>query len=339
MTRERRRRRLLTISLLSAALVLLFVFFICRGSSFISPSEVLSELMHGRQPTTLNAIVFDVRLPRALGCVVVGAMLGIVGSAFQALFRNPLAEPYVVGVSSGAAVGGSIAFVLGLGGAWEGIYSGMGATVCAFACGLLTLLLVFGIVKSRGVIETQTLLLAGVVIGSMLSAVLSLILLWSGHDTNQVLRWLLGSMSTMFYNRIALMAILLLVGGGILLSQARNLNAFATGEESAARLGVNVGRLKPLVLVVGTAMTAVTVGSVGIIGFLGLVAPHISRRLVGVDWRWSLTGSALVGAVLLLAADLAAQHLINGAEINVGIVTAVLGAPFLLVLMRSRNPA
>ena len=315
---------------------LVFLVHVGLGSTlFISPLRVLKEVLRGDTggSDVLNNVVWRVRLPRALGCVLVGGLLGTVGSAFQALFRNPLAEPYIVGVSSGAAVGGALAYVLGFAGA----FGGMGMMGAAFVTGLLSIALVFAMASRRGVVQVQTLLLAGVVVGALLSAVLSLILLAAGQDTNQVLRWLLGSTTPMFWNRIAAMAVVMAVGGAVMLLQTKSLNAFAISEETAQRLGVDTSTLKSLVLVTGTAMTAAAVGSTGIIGFLGLVAPHISRRLLGVDWRWSLPGSAILGAGLLLAADIVAQRALPNTELPVGVVTALLGAPFLLVLLRRKD--
>jgi iron complex transport system permease protein len=318
----------------------------------LGPADVLHELFRGmRSGEAANTIVWQVRLPRALGCLLIGGILGAVGSAFQALFRNPLAEPYIVGVSSGAAVGGVLAIVLGLG----QMLAGLMVPVLAFAAGLASLALVFAIARRHGVVEVTTLLLSGVVVGSLLSAMLSLILLAAGRDTNQVLRWLLGSTSPMDWNRLAMLAVALLAGGAALVLQTRRLNAFAFSEDTAQRLGVDTGRLKAAVLVVGTAMTAVAVGAAGIIGFLGLVAPHIARRLLGVDWRVSLAGSAIFGAILLLLSDIVAQRGVPTVEalliaagamaerpvsvvdLPVGIVTALLGAPFLLVLLRRKG--
>lgn len=261
----------------------------------------------------------------------------MVGAAFQALFRNPLAEPYVVGVSSGAAVGGSLAIAVGLGSAWTGFAEGLGPMLLAFPCGLAALFLVFAISTRRGMVSVHTLLLAGVVTGSLLSAVLSFIMLAAGQDTNRILAWLLGSMTPMFWNRVVILAVATVVGGVVLVIHSKQLNLFAVGEETAQRLGVNVNRLKPVILIVGTAMVATTVGAVGIIGFLGLVAPHLTRRVLGIDWRLSLFGSGLSGAILLSLSDVIAQRLIPSLEIPVGIVTAIVGAPFLLVLMRRRG--
>ncbi|MCO5297751.1 MAG: iron ABC transporter permease [Fimbriimonadaceae bacterium] len=320
------------VSLLAVLGVAAFVVLLVRigsGTTFIAPGDVLREILHGDTGERINVIVWRIRLPEALTCVLVGAILGIVGSAFQALFRNPLADPYIVGVSSGSAVGGALALVLGIGVAW----AGLGMMACAFVGGLLALIAVFHLSRRRGVVDVTALLLAGVVLGALLSAVLMLVLLASGRDTNQVLRWLMGSTSPAHWNRVAILAAALGGGGFALVRQTRALNAFAVEESSAQRLGVDTERLKRTVLLAGTAMTAVAVGSVGIIGFLGLVSPHIARRLTGVDWRWSMLASGLIGAALLASADIVARHATPDG-IPVGIVTALLGAPFLIVLMR-----
>ncbi len=298
----------------------------------LNPSQIVNEILAGDRggATAENAILWKIRLPRVLACALVGAILGVVGSAFQALFRNPLAEPYVVGVSSGAAVGGALALVLGL----SGLLAGLGTAAFAFAGGLAALLLVLALAGRRGRTDVQTLLLAGVVVGALLSAVLSLVLFAAGQDTNQILRWLMGSMTPMYWERVALLAAALALGLAFLAPRAKQLNALAVSEDSAQRLGVRTGRLRTIILATGSAMTAATVGSVGVIGFLGLVAPHIARRLLGVDWRVSLLGAGGIGAVLLILADLLAQRAVPGAELPVGIVTALLGAPFLLALLR-----
>lgn len=301
----------------------------------MSPFEVIRHLLSGpggvEDPH--HFIVWQLRLPRALACLLVGGLLGSVGSAFQALFRNPLAEPYIVGVSSGSAAGGALALVLGLGG-WA---SGLGVMAFAFLGGAGSLALVLALAGRRGRTDVQTLLLAGVVIGAMLASVLSLILYAAGMDSNQILRWMLGSTTPMHWNRVAVLAGVLLIGLTVLIPQGKRLNALAVSDETAQRLGVDIRKLKATVLAIGTGMTAAAVGSVGIIGFLGLVAPHIARRVLGVDWRLSMAGAGAVGATLLLFADVLAQRLLPGGEIPVGVVTAILGAPFLLALMRRQE--
>lgn len=321
-----------SLALMAAALLVCFVLAVAFGGSVaIPPGDVVKELLRGQVGHELgnNFIIWQLRLPVACACVLVGAILGVVGSAFQALFRNPLADPFIVGVASGAAVGGVIALVMGL-----SFLGTLTLPVAGFITGLGSLALVLFLSKRRGHVDISSLLLAGTVTGSLLAAVQSLVLLMAGKDTNEVLRWLLGSMHPMFWDRVTLMLATLAVGVFILILQARKLNALAIGEDAAHRLGVNVKALRNVILVTGTAMVAVCVGSVGIIGFLGLAAPHIARRVVGVDWRWSLLGSLLTGSSLLLVANVIATRAAPTGELPVGIVTALLGAPFLLVLLR-----
>lgn len=317
-------------------MVLAVILHVALGGSVRIPfSELLSHLTSGDlgPDHPENSIVWKLRLPRALGCLFAGAILGIVGAAFQSLFRNPLAEPYVIGVSSGAAVGGTLAIVLGLG-AWA---AGLGVIAFAFVGGIGSLLLVMGMARLQGGVDVVRLLLSGVVIGAMMSAAMTLILMLSGHDTNQIMRWLLGSTTPMFWNRVATLAAVCLLGAVAIYPASRQLNAMALDDFLAERLGVSRPRLIALILGVGTAMTAVCVGSVGIIGFLGLVAPHIARRVVGPDLRRSLPIAGLVGSGLLLTSDILAQRIYPGMELPIGAVTAVLGAPILLVLLRGQD--
>lgn len=331
--------------LLGVVILLLLVHLGLGSTDFVSPVGVLRELFRGRVDDPVNSVVWAVRLPKALYCILAGGILGVVGSALQALFRNPLAEPFTIGVSSGAAVGGAIAQMLGL----DLGLAFLGTPLLAFVGGMASLGLVFGLARRRQGTDTTTLLLAGVVISSLLSAILSLLVLMSGEDSNNLMRWLLGSTSPQFMERVWAMAFVLVLGAAILYRQTKNLNAFAIGEDSARRLGIDPRRLRTIVLIVGTAMTATAVGSVGAIAFLGLVAPHISRRVMGVDWRWSLPGSLLVGSALMLVADAFAQravpwigHVLTGKEllatdIPVGVITALIGAPSLLILLRKSD--
>lgn len=336
------------------------------SSDIVSPIGVIKQFFLGRltdisqltsvDPQTLsasdldslnltlrqNATVWGVRLPKALYCVLAGGILGVVGSAFQAVFRNPLAEPYTVGVSSGAAIGGATAQILGL----DAGFAFLGTPLLAFFGGMASLILVFAMARRRQGTDTTTLLIAGVVVSSLLSAILSVIIVMSGQDSRVLLSWLMGSTAPQFMERVGLLAVVLLIGSVLLYRQTKRLNALAIGEDTARRLGVDPVRLRWIVLTVGTAMAAAAVGTVGAIAFLGLVAPHISRSILGVDWRWSMLGSLLVGAGLMLAADVLAQrglpligYLMTGKEllvtdIPVGVITALLGAPSLLILLR-----
>ncbi len=325
--------------LLAAAITVCFLVHIAVGSSnLLSLSAVVKQITTG--PTvvsdTPNYIVWSLRMPRSIECVLVGALLGSVGSVFQALLRNPLADPYVVGVSSGAALGGVAALVFGA----SAVLGTLGIAAGGCVTGVLTLVLVYRVSVRRGVVDVRILLLSGVVIGSLLSAILSLILLLSGRNEVDVLHWLMGDTSHSDWPQNALLAITLVVGFALLYRESRQLNAFAIGEDTAKRLGVDVQKLTKTILLVGGVMTAVAVGTVGVIAFLGLVAPHIARKLVGVDWRWSMPASLGIGALLLLASDIIAQRLFSvvtrqpGMDLPVGIVTSILGAPSLLLLLR-----
>lgn len=301
------------------------------GSSLVGVFDVIPILFDGfTEGDSASIIVWKLRVPRAMAAVLAGAILGACGAAFQAYFRNPIAEPYIVGVSSGAGLGGTIALVLG----WSQALWGLGTIALAFIGGLLSLWLVVSLARRRGTIQVTTLLLAGVVVGAMLASLMTTVLMLDGHDSMKVLRWLLGSLTPMFTERLWAMAIVLVVGLIVLQTQTRALNAFSVSEFTSERLGVDPKRLRVSVLVTATAMVSVAVGAVGIIGFLGLVAPHIARRVVGLDLRYSLFGSALMGAALLLGADLIAQNLHRTTELHVGAITAVLGAPALLFLLK-----
>ncbi|HRJ26530.1 MAG TPA: iron ABC transporter permease [Fimbriimonadaceae bacterium] len=313
-------------------LFLMLVHLGVGSSMWIPPLDVLRELISGQslEPSVSNVIVWELRLPRALACVLVGAILGMTGAAFQAVFRNPLAEPYVIGVSSGAAVGGVLAIVAGL----SGLMAGLGGMLLSMAGGLVSLFLVLAWGRVRGVLVASRLLLAGVMLGLLLSSVMTVLLLASGADSNRVLRWLLGAMTPIFWERIAILSIVGFGGAILLVRESRRLNALAMSEDAATSLGLEPPQVMRRVLIIGTLLTATAVGAVGIIGFLGLVAPHAARLVVGPDLRRAMPLSGILGAGLLLIADLLAQRALPGTELPVGAVTALLGAPILLGLLR-----
>lgn len=330
---------ILGLALLASAVALVHVFLGSSSStspfrlnlSFDTVARALASGPYGDEASTV--MVWELRLPRAIACLCVGGALGAVGSLFQAILRNPLAEPYVIGASSGSAVGGATAILLGL----SVFAGGLGMIALSVIGGWAALSLVLALATQRNYVDSQRILLCGVVVGSMLMSVVSFLLIIGGHDSNQILRWLLGSMTPMFWQAIPGLAISLILGVATCTFLAPQLNALAMGEETAQRLGVSVQSLRPILLFIGTTMTAMTVGAVGIIGFLGMVAPHIARRLVGADFRWSLPASALTGMVLLCGADILAQWLVPGIEVPVGIVTALIGSPVLLVLIRAES--
>lgn len=315
-------------------LILAFLLHLGLGSTdFTRPLDVVRELFRGNRGNTINNnIVWNFRLPRALQGVLVGAILGVSGASLQTLFRNQIAEPYIVGSSSGAAIGAAIIKMVGL----DAALFGLAMPGAGFITGLLTLFFVMALARRRGVVETPTLLLAGVVVATMLSSVLSFIILFAGQDQGVVLRWLMGSLSEGFMPQITLMAVVFAVSYVVLYHSSQRLNALSLGEEAAQSLGVDPRKIRTLVLVCVTAMTSVTVGPVGIIGFVGLVAPHIARRFVGVDLKATLPLSAITGALLLLLADTIAQRGNQGSGYPVGLITSILGAPVLLILLKKR---
>lgn len=259
---QRHGRILRPLTVLGALAVATLVLHIAVGStSSLSPLEIVRKLFEGPGGEGVaTTIVWEIRLPRALGCLLVGATLSVVGAAFQSLFRNPLAEPYVVGVSSGAAVGGTLVVIAGLG----TLAGGMATLVAGFLGGMASLALVMALARRRGVISVPTLLLAGVVVASMLHAVLVLALLTTQRNS-EVLRWLMGSVTPMFWSRVGVLGLGLVGGGALLYRQSRRLNAYAIGETTAQHLGVELRHVRSIVLVAGTAMTAITVGACGVI--------------------------------------------------------------------------
>lgn len=280
----------------------------------------------------LSTVLWQLRLPRALACVAVGGILGLAGAAFQLLFRNPLAEPFVIGVSGGAGVGGTLVVLLGV----TGLGMELGVLGGAMVGALLTLSLVLALQRRGTGLRSDSLLLSGVVIGTVLMGLMNLLLLSSGRDSSQVVRWMLGSMTPMFWSRVAVLFVALALGLIVLWRESRALNALSFGEATAYSLGVDPKRTGQRVLLAGTAISGLAVGASGILGFLGMIAPNAVRWLAGPDARVSLPLSAAAGAILLLAADLLAQQILPGLELPVGAVLAVLGAPALLILLRKK---
>jgi len=284
-----------------------------------------------------SSIILEIRLPRTISGVLVGAALSLAGAVLQALLRNPLADPFVLGISSGAAVGAVLAILLGLGSTLLGSYAVPGA---AFGGALLTLLLVYSIARIQGRVPTQTLLLAGVIVSSFFSAIIMfLISVTSNEKIYNITFWLMGSLEFLSSQSLGVIFIYLLVGGGILFALARDLNLLVLGEETASELGVEVERVKKIVFVFASLITGAVVSVSGLIGFVGLVVPHLVRMIWGPDHRFLLPASALMGGILLVVADTVARTVVAPSEIPVGVVTAMGGAPFFVYLLRKKGHA
>ena len=314
--------------------LLLAVLFIALqvGPVDIDLARALGDAFAGR--TSIESLILvDIRLPRALLAALVGATLGLAGAALQGLLRNPLAEPGIIGVSNGAALGAVIVFYYGFSGlAWfvlplGGLLGALLAVLCIF--------LLVG--RNRSII---TLILAGIAINAVGGALIALALNFadSPYAMQEIIFWLLGSVANRGYNELLIALPFMLLGWGTMLYCGRFLNALTLGEETARSLGFDVARLRLLLVLGVAASVGAAVSVAGNIGFIGLVVPHLVRPLVGYEPRRLLLASALVGAILLLMADVAVQLLSTGTEMKLGVITALVGAPFFLVLiLKSRN--
>ncbi|MDF5752795.1 iron ABC transporter permease [Spongiactinospora sp. TRM90649] len=280
-------------------------------------------------------IVWDFRLPRALLALLVGAGLALVGAVLQALVRNPLADPFLLGVSSGASLGAVLVLVLG-----ASALGGLSLSAAAFAGSLIALALVYALAQRSGRITPARLVLAGVALAYLFQAVYSFVLqqAQSGRAAQQVLFWLMGSLGGARWEMLPLPAAVLAAGLVYLLLQHRPLNALAAGEETAISLGVHVHRFRLSLFVLTSLLVGVLVATSGAIAFVGLIVPHAARLLVGADHRRVLPVTALLGAAFLQLVDVAARTVNAPQELALSIVTAVVGVPFFLWLLRRRSP-
>jgi iron complex transport system permease protein len=326
------------IILLVILLILVIFLSLGLGAVTIAPGQVWAALNPQASAqsvsTATRTIVWDLRLARILLVTITGAGLAGAGAAFQGLFRNPLADPFVIGASGGAALGATLAITLG----WTSAWLGFGPVpLAAFVGALLAVGLAYGISEMSGQNNVLALLLAGIALSSAFSAGVSLLMVLNDQDFVNVFFWLLGGFSGRSWPDlwVALPYVSIgLIGLGLL---ARPLDVLAFGEETAQGLGVAVQQVRLLIVICATIATAAAVASSGIIGFVGLIAPHIVRLLWGPIHARLLPASALLGAVLLLLADTAARTLLAPVELPVGILTALLGAPFFLYLLRTHR--
>ncbi|MGD8360758.1 MAG: iron ABC transporter permease [Gemmatimonadota bacterium] len=319
------------LSLLLAVAVLLAVFLSVRlGHVSLGTGDVFRALKGNGNPTHTR-ILLEIRLPRALLGVLVGGGLALSGSVFQALLRNPLAEPYILGISGGSAAGAVLVLSLGL-----VTVSSVLLPAAAFAGALLAIVLVFRVAASADrSLDVRVLLLAGVVVGSFFTAVIALLLSISeAQAVRSAVLWMMGSLAGASWTRVLLVAGYTLPSGLVLMGMARSLNLLSIGEETAGYLGTDVERVKRTAYGVASLITAAGVAVAGIIGFVGLIVPHALRLIVGSDQRLLLPLSFLAGAAFLTSADLVARLILDPSEVPIGVITAFLGVPLFLVLLR-----
>ncbi len=274
-----------------------------------------------------SPIFWNLRMPRIVLSVLVGAALSVCGSAYQSVFRNPLTDPYVLGISSGASLGAAIAILLGL----EAYLLGVGA--CALVSGLLTILVIYRIASIGNRMHTTTLLLTGVCITFLMSALISFLMVLRQDKMDSIIFWTMGSFASASWTDVAIVAPVVAVGIGVVLYHCRDLNLLLAGSETAKSLGVEVERVKKVLLLATTLMVAFCVSTCGVIGFVGLVVPHCIRLVSGPDNRRIVPYAIVVGALFLLLCDTMARTLLMPAELPVGSLTALVGAPLFIYLL------
>lgn len=331
-----RYRRLL--GALVVALVAALLLGVAVGAVWVSPTATLRlvawkvGLVDRPQDVSRAAevIVFELRLPRVLLAAIVGAALAASGTVFQGLFRNALADPAIIGVSSGAALGAVLVIVT----VGAGTLGTLGLPLAAFVGATATAFAVYRLARVGPTVHVATLLLAGIAVAAVISSLMSLVMSFSGEDVRDIYAWLLGGLVSEGWRSIAVVLPVVVLGVTGAALVAHELNLVALGEERASQLGVDVQRLKVRAIAVGALLAAGAVSVAGVIGFVGLMTPHLLRLVIGADQRRLLPASVLGGATLLILADLVARTAVAPSELPVGVVTALLGGPFFLYLLR-----
>ncbi|MHB1456040.1 MAG: FecCD family ABC transporter permease [Armatimonadota bacterium] len=311
------------------------------GAVSISPMHVwkviinhipgINSFVHYDISSSDSDIVWQFRFPRVILAALVGICLAMAGTSLQGLLLNPLADPYMIGVSSGASVGAGIAVML----RYQNLFMGFGVPLFAFIAALITVTIVYALARRNGQVSVLSFILAGVVVGAFMWAALTFILSLGQSNLEEIIFWTMGSLGGLdSWRRVFTLAPFTIVGFIILYSFSRDLNIFALGEESARYLGLDVESLKRIIIVLVTLITAAAVSVSGTIGFVGLMVPHMTRRIVGPDHRILIPCAALLGAVFMITADAIARTVMRPSEIPIGVITALLGAPFFLYLLR-----
>lgn len=300
----------------------------------LSFSEVLDVLI-GRGSDINNTIVLQHNLPRVLMAIFVGAGLGVSGAVMQALFRNPMASPYILGTSSGASLGAAIGMLFTI----PFIPMAIATPLLAFITCFMTMMLVYSLSRVGGNTHTETLLLAGIAVGAFISALVSLLTVIAGEKMESLVFWSMGSLSRATFDNLIFIIPMIIVGLVIMMFYSKDLNAMMLGDAHAMDLGVNVRNTRLILLISTTMVTAAAVAFAGVIGFVGLVIPHIIRLLVGPDNRWVIPLSAFGGSIYLLFCDYIAHLFINTAigVLPIGIITALIGGPYFIYLLRRRK--
>jgi len=287
-------------------------------------------------PDSLATVILEIRLPRIILAGLVGAALAVAGATYQGLFRNPLADPYLIGVAQGASLGAIVGFLLPV--SWN--LAGFGLIpLLAFVGALAATATVYLLARVGKTLPVTTLILAGVALGALLASIVSYLIISSGEAMHGIIFWLMGSFALSKWSEVWVVLPYVAVGTGFIILFARMLNVMQLDEEQAQQLGVNVERLKLALLAAATLITAASVAFVGTIGFVGIIIPHAVRLIWGADHRFLLPLACLTGAIFMILTDLVARTVLAPTEIPIGVITAICGAPFFLYLLRRRKKA
>ncbi len=336
-------RTLAPVVIAALALILAVLLALSVGKAPISPAWALDIALSrlgfeisADWPPGAEMILLQIRLPRIVLAGLVGGALAVAGATFQGVFRNPLADPYLIGVASGAGLGAVLAFILPIP---RDLYPIGVVPAFAFLGGIAAVAAVYLLARVGESVPTTTLLLAGVAVSAAASAVTAYLMYLRGDQLLVIYSWFLGGFNVAGWQEIRLIAPLVLASAALMVLGGRTMNAMQFGEEQAAALGISVERSKLLLLGAGTLATAAAVSAAGLIGFVGLIIPHVTRLLIGPDYRRLVPTAALLGGAFLIAADAGARAAPGPSEIPVGVITAAIGAPFFLLLLRRQKRA
>ncbi len=324
-------KKRLIILILFIILIFSMIFSLGIGGGSFQVSDLLSFFQPSSLSLSEKTILFEIRLPRLILTVLVGAALSLSGAVLQGLFQNPLVDPYVLGISSGGAVGAIVAIL-------SGISLGfITLPLFSFIFALATTFLVLRLGKIGTKMPLEIMLLAGVAIGFFFSALISLGMFLAGENLHQMVFWMMGGFWNSSWNKVITLLPLFIIGIPIVFSYSRELNAFLLGEKVAESMGVDVEKTKKILLLVTSLLVAGSVSVSGVIGFVGLVVPHIIRIIIGDDHRQLLPASFFLGSSVLLWADIFSRTLLHPVELPVGVLTSLMGAPFFIYLLRRKK--
>jgi iron complex transport system permease protein len=337
-------RRTRMYSLIGLSVLLIAVAILATGIGSVDiPFSTTFSILIDKLPfvdivqtwqNSINTVILEIRLPRVILAGLVGAALATAGATYQGLFRNPLADPYLIGVAQGASLGAVIGFLIPV--TWHGLGVNI-VPLLAFTGALLSTFIVYMLARVGKTLPVTTLILAGVALGALLGSIVSYLIISSGEKMHGIIFWLMGSFSLSQWSEIQIVLPYVAAGTAVIIIFARLLNVMQLDEEQAQQLGVNVERLKLILLAAATLITAASVSFVGTIGFVGIIIPHAVRLIWGADHRFLLPLSVLTGAIFMILADLAARTVLAPTEIPIGVITALCGAPFFLYLLRRRR--